>query len=169
MSTQQAVDLEIEEDLGFERRTWRFQRVGWIALALFLSASAIGLTGSGPLSNATTRSDGGELIVTYERFDRVQSPSTIDITFDPALVSEGELRLWIESDYLRRVRLEGVTPEPDSVSIDAGRYIFTFLVSAGVEQAPISMQIRPEQPGLLRTDLGIIDGPGTSLRQLVFP
>jgi hypothetical protein len=33
-------EIEIDEDLDFQRRYWRVQRVGWALLALFLVAAS---------------------------------------------------------------------------------------------------------------------------------
>jgi hypothetical protein len=169
MPAHRVGDLEIEEDLTFERRSWRFQRVGFSALGMFIFISMLGFTGSGPLSHATGRSSDEDLIVGYERFERVQSPSSLEIEFSPGLVQSREVQLWIESAYVRRVRIEQLTPEPESVDIDAGRYIFTFKVSADSSPAAIAVQLRPEEAGVLSFEIGIVDGPSLSLRQIVFP
>ena len=48
-------DLEVGQDLDFQRREWAVQRVGWGAMALVILAALLGLFGSsGPLSRAAT-------------------------------------------------------------------------------------------------------------------
>jgi hypothetical protein len=60
--------LQIDEDLAFQRREWKIQRVGWGAMALVIIAALLGVFGTGPLSNATLEREG--LRLEYERFCR---------------------------------------------------------------------------------------------------
>jgi hypothetical protein len=43
-------DLELDQDLAFERRTWTVERVAWVAMGLMGIAALAGLLGPGPLS-----------------------------------------------------------------------------------------------------------------------
>src|SRR3712207_4138009 len=57
--TTRVGDLEVAEDLTFQRREWAAQRVGWVLLALVIAAALAGLLGRGPLSTTRRESDGG--------------------------------------------------------------------------------------------------------------
>ena len=61
---------ELDRHLPFQRREWRAQQIGWIALGLFLAAALAGLFGGGPLSSARASDPGGGLTVDYQRFVR---------------------------------------------------------------------------------------------------
>ena len=61
-------DLEISQDLTFQRRSWIVQRVGWVMLALLILAALGGLFGPGPLSRARAGPHDGPLWVEYQRF-----------------------------------------------------------------------------------------------------
>ena len=169
MSVQRINDLEVTEDPNFHRRFWTFQRAGWIALVLLVVAALTGLFGSGPLSTATAHTDGDELTVDYHRFSRYQSLSTIQVTLGPGAIEGSEAQVWINSSYMNRVRIENIAPEPDSVEIGSERYIFTFMVAEEADPAPISFHVRPEEPGIQAAEVGIVDGPSTSMRLIVFP
>lgn len=169
MVSAQYESLEVEEDIRFERRAWKFQRAGRIGLLVFLVLAFLGFTGSGPLSNASATSSDNNLTVAYERIDRINSPSTFQFNVSPDLVSEGELQIWIDSDYLNLVKIDQISPEPDSVEVDSDRYVYTFKVSTELEPAPVSFQFLPEKPGILRAHVGVVDGPEISLRKLVLP
>ena len=41
-------DLEIDEDLPFQRREWFAERVAWAVMALLIAAALLGLFGTGP-------------------------------------------------------------------------------------------------------------------------
>ena len=40
--------MRIEEDRAYQRREWRFERIGWAVMAALLMAGLIGLLGDGP-------------------------------------------------------------------------------------------------------------------------
>ena len=44
---ERAGDLEIVEDLSFQRREWRVQRGGWVVMAVLILLALLGLTGRG--------------------------------------------------------------------------------------------------------------------------
>ena len=62
-------DLEIAQDMTFQRRSWAVQRVGWGVVAVTIGAALLGLLGSGPLSRSTAVAPGA-FAVEYERFVR---------------------------------------------------------------------------------------------------
>jgi len=44
---REAGDLEVAENLAFQRRAWKVQRAGWVAMALLVGAALAGLFGGG--------------------------------------------------------------------------------------------------------------------------
>ncbi len=50
-------DLDIEQDLDFERRQWHVQRVGWVVFLLILLAAFVGLLGTGRSAMSSRRPD----------------------------------------------------------------------------------------------------------------
>jgi len=169
MAVQRVGDLEIGEDIAFERKEWRFQRIGTLVLLGFVLLSGLGLTGSGPLSAASVTSADGLLSVRYDRFDRMQAPSKLRITLSPAVLQEHEIQIWVDSDYLSAIQLEQIMPEPESVEIGDERLIFTFSVSAESMPSTIEFEIRPDKLGLKSAHLGIVDGSSISFRSLILP
>ncbi len=169
MSTQTTRRIEIEEDPVFEARSWRFQRIGWAFLALILIISILGLTGSGPLNGASTQTTDAGLVIRYERFERALSPGVIFVSFAPEMVRDGEVRIWILSSYLENVQLEQVLPQPARVEVGEQRYVFTFGVSSTTNPTEVSFHIKPDLPGMQTAEIGIVDGPSRTLRQLVYP
>src|SRR4051794_40698086 len=93
-------DLEIEQDLAYQRREWAFERVGWLLLGLLLLAALVGLLGRGPLSNTTAGDPGGPLRVEYQRFLRHRSTSTLRVHLGPNAARGNEAHLWLDREYL---------------------------------------------------------------------
>ena len=66
--------LSLNQNLIFQKRFWRAQRIGWGVLTVALLAALLGVFGSGPLSHTTVSDASGRLTITYERFARLLAP-----------------------------------------------------------------------------------------------
>jgi hypothetical protein len=138
-------------------------------MGFVIVAALLGLFGSGPLSKATSQSGGAALTVDYHRFDRFQSPSTIEVLLGAEAIQGDEAQIWIESSYLDRVQIEDILPEPDSVEAGSDRYVFTFAITGDSASANVTFHIRSEEPGFHSAEIGIVDGSSIRLRQLIYP
>jgi len=156
-------DLQIDQDLEFERRQWAAQNVAYGLWALLLAAAIAGLLGQGPASKAVARTPGGVLTVDYERFVRAQAECVLRVTVASA---PGQARpaLWIDSGYLGHVRLCDVFPAPAAVRQGA-RAVFTF--DRGTQE--VKLRTRVEKFGVLTGRLGLVGGPAVDLWQLSYP
>ncbi|HKR79410.1 MAG TPA: hypothetical protein VJR69_06875 [Nitrospira sp.] len=72
--------IQIDEDLRFQARIWRIERIGWWGIAAILAAAIAGLFGRGPISRTTApladpAHPGGGMLLDYERFGRAHSDS----------------------------------------------------------------------------------------------
>ncbi|MCI0548840.1 MAG: hypothetical protein L0027_16345 [Candidatus Rokubacteria bacterium] len=162
----------MEEDLAFQERSWRLQRLGWGLMLIASLAAVLGLFGSGPLSRASIGSEtGGPLRLEYARFVRVDAPSVLRVRI--AAVGPGRERgtasLWLNREYLERMRVEEVLPPPVAVEARGPEMHYTFAASG--EPAPLSVtfRLRPTAAGLLRADIGLPRGPVVPFTQIVFP
>ena len=70
-------DIELAEDMEFQRKNWRAERIGWAVLAFILLAAALGLFGQGPLGGTVVAAGDDSLSLTYERFWRLSSPTRL--------------------------------------------------------------------------------------------
>lgn len=74
----------IEGQLGFQRRFWVAERIGWFAMAGLLLAALLGLLGAGgPLATAERRVQG--VSVTWARFQRLGRATPLRITLPPGV------------------------------------------------------------------------------------
>ncbi|MCC7364820.1 MAG: hypothetical protein IT303_10650 [Dehalococcoidia bacterium] len=157
-------DLEIDEEMGFQRVGWRLERVGWVVFALIIVAALAGLCGPGPLSSSTTRE--GSVEVQYDRLLRLEAQVTLAVTGVP---EGGELHVTLSSAYLEDVRIEEVIPEPASVETAADHVVYTFAAAADAEELRAVFVAKPERIGRLRGEAGVEGGPSVSFTQYVFP
>lgn len=166
MGVNRVADLDINEDLPFQRKEWIAERIGWVAGLIILALALIGLFGGGPLAMATVSDDSDTLSVEYDRIVRKLSPTDLAISV-PA--EQPEVSLWIDRSFLDRVTVEGVAPEPQEVVAGGGRVVYRFAVEPSGTPVVIRFSFEHEHMGLIDTRLGLIDGPALAFRTLVLP
>jgi hypothetical protein len=102
-------DLEIQEDLPFQRREWLAERMAWAVMGLLIAAAILGLFGTGPLSRMTAGDWAGPLWLEYERFARLLAPAVLRVHLGPAAARDRTVSLWIDRRYMENVELQQVT------------------------------------------------------------
>jgi hypothetical protein len=160
-----AKQLEIEQDPPFQRRMWKFQKYGMIFLLLFFLAAFTGLLGSGPLSYKEY--SGGEFIsIEYPYFVRFSHPEDLKISIQKT--DEDTVHLIVNRDYLEKINVERIMPEPVEQSVYKNFIQFSFLSSeTGDLNIVFNLQFR--QSGIIKGELGIKDKSLTTITHLVYP
>lgn len=165
---------QLEQDLPFQRREWRAQRVGWLLMAAVVAAALFG--GAGPLT--TTTAEAGSLHVEYRRFDRFKAPTPLRFRVGGRATSgtgPDTLRLWIDRDYLGRFQVGGVLPTPDGVEVGPDRLTYSFVVSNAVGPAEatgpveVTFHLTAEAFGVARGRAGLPGGEAVAFDQLIYP
>jgi hypothetical protein len=168
MPVQRIGDLQLDQDMSFQRRQWRVQRGAWLVGCLIVLLALTGLSGGGPLANASVSDTTDALSVDYDRIDRRHSPSTISLDIIPA-GTQPTLQLWIGQDFLAGTSIESIQPEPVQSMAGSDRLILEFALDSPGEPVSIEVSVRPKQTGLREGSMGIVDGPEVEFRQLVLP
>jgi hypothetical protein len=153
--------FQIDEDLKFQRREWKIQRVSWIAMALMIVAALLGVFGTGPLSSATIEGEG--LRLEHERFCRLERGTqlrfTIGGTGDP-------VHLLIGGDYLDSVMIDRVTPEPAKAEAVSDGVVFQFAVQG---PAAVTFHLTPKKFGLFFGKARLGQAESINFAQLIYP
>jgi hypothetical protein len=166
---QHVGDLEVNQDLNFQRRFWTIERIGWIVIALAVIAALLGLFGTGPLSSTNAGDKGASLWLEYDRFGRFGSPTTLRVHKGAGVRSEGVVRIWLDQRYLEGVQIEQVTPEPQSVEATLDRLIYTFQVVKPNQPTVVTFHLMLEQVGSLSGRVGLVDETSLSFSQFIYP
>jgi hypothetical protein len=163
-------DLEVDEDLPFQRRAWVAQRIAWAFMAVFVVAAAVGLLGSGPLSHARIEVP-GLMTVEYERFARFETSETLTVRLEPAATGGESVRLSLNRDFLDSAKIETVLPPPVRVEAMAGRLVYVFAVAERRVPLMVSFTFDPQQIGVHEATVGLesSDSRRVTFRQLVYP
>ncbi|NED96551.1 hypothetical protein G1H11_14670 [Phytoactinopolyspora alkaliphila] len=152
----------------FQRREWRVERAGWIALVLVLVAAGFGVFGSGPLSSTESVSGDGSIRVDYERFVRHSGQSQLTATVAPDAVRDGYATVRLSAGLNETMDIESVFPEPESSTSDGSGVIFRFAVETG---SPLVMRVhyRPQSIGTNSGYLRTGQGDAAHVRQFTYP
>jgi hypothetical protein len=86
-------EIEVGEDLDFQRKWWRFEKVVWVVFAVIIVLDLAGLFGRGRIAKAERRSVDGIIDVNYECIERTDSPSMLSIAFGKSAIQDGKIRL----------------------------------------------------------------------------
>jgi hypothetical protein len=159
--------LDIEHDLRFQTRQWRVQRAGWAVMGLIVLLAGVGVLGAGPMNETTFHSADGRVSVRCQRFEHRSAETSMTFRASPDLVSDGTLRVWVNGDYARRVRVLTVSPSPASVEIAGGRHVYTFRCDPSDPQ--VEFHIEHEEWGSANAQAGVVNGPEVSFSQWVYP
>jgi hypothetical protein len=130
----------LDEDMVFQHREWRWQRVGRVAVAVFVLAACLGLLGgAGPFNRTEARADDDSLIVEYDRVIRAGTPTTVQL--NAAAAADYCL---ISPALFDALDIERIVPAPQEVVREQGsvRLHFTAPVAAGS-----SVRIDASAPG----------------------
>ncbi len=167
--TQRVGSLEIGQDLDFQRKEWRLQRIGWVVMALLILASLLGLTGSGLLARATVGDAGSPLQLTYSRVDRLEAPTTLDLQLAGEAVTGEQVALRVDRSYLEGVEVEQVVPEPAEVRSEGDGLIYVFGVDEPGQPVTITFDLRHTSFGPKSGQVALDDGPVLDFSQFVLP
>jgi hypothetical protein len=165
VDVQRINDLELPEDMEFQRREWRTQRVAWCVMIVIVGLAVAGVFGGGPLARATAGERDGTLWAEYERFARLNTTSDLRVHLTP---SGDSTQLWIGRAYQDRMRLEMIVPEPVSSRVTPDRIIHTFDTQPG-EPVTITLQMKTASPGTVQGRLGVVGGAELVLSNFVYP
>ena len=172
---QRVGSLEVEQDLGLQRHMWRVQRAGWVVMALLVLAAAAGLTGSGPLSQASAGMRGGPLWLGYDRFLHAEGLATLQVHLGESngngtKSGEGQRRIWISRAYLEKVPIERSVPEPERVEVGADRVTYVFAEApAGAPAARVTFYGPVTSLGRVAGQIGLPEGPSLRFQHFVYP
>lgn len=150
---------------------WVVDRVGWIMMAVVLTAALAGLWGNGPLSNEQAISADGQLSVSYDRFVRNQGSTEIELQVSPNAVLNGAVSIGIDSEFLMANQIQGITPTPSSVTVDDRYEVYRFDVAprAGLRA---KFDLRPDPDSLAAShtvQFRLAGSAPMQVRQFVYP
>jgi hypothetical protein len=160
-------DLEIHQDLKFQKKEWNFERIGWVGMLAIALAALLGVFGEGLLSNRSVKN--GLLGASYGRFERILSVTEIKVLADAQLASDGELRLSVGRNLLSFYNVWNITPQPDQSELSPDHITYVFITGQDQGALEISFNLQGSRTGIARGEIAVEDGPAIYVTQLIYP
>ncbi len=169
-NVKQAGGLQVGEDLEFQEKEWKAQRLVWALFALLLLLAAAGLFGDGFLAHARAGEEGENLWVNYQRFARIFSPQKMQVSVRPqAFSAQDAVEIRVDREFIEGVRIESIEPEPSSVELQADSYVYTFEVGELQQAHEIDFDVQFLRIGFHRAWFGVPAGDEVHLAYFVYP
>lgn len=159
--------LELDQDLSLTRKTWVFERIGWVGLGALLTAALLGLLGPGPLSSSVAGEPGASVRVEYQRFAHFESEADLRLELRPA-TADPFLELWVSSAYLRGIEVRGVTPAPAETRLEGDRLVYRY-PRAGEGPMSVRFDILYRSLGRLEGQAGVVGGSSAAFSHWIYP
>ena len=157
----------VQEDMAFQRASWRFERIGWGILLLILTLALSGLFGGGPLSHARINDTTGQLSIDYERFTRKGSTTEFRVGILSSQDND-ETRLRIDKGFLSAFQMEALTPEPVEMRTHPEG---TELIFRTGKTGPfvVSLSLRPQGLGLTSSRFALGNNTPVEFWSFIYP
>jgi hypothetical protein len=156
----------IREDMAYQLKVWRFERVGWYVLVLVVVLGLVGVFSRGLISSRDVSSDDGKIRVEYEMFHRNGSTNPMKISVHATPDSTVELAL--AGQLLEGFSIETLQPEPLR-SRSSSQGIKLWLQTDLDGQATLYLTLRGDGLGFFRSQIASPGTHGVKLEQFIFP
>jgi hypothetical protein len=156
----------VSEDMAYQLKVWRFERVGWYVLVLVVVLGLMGVFSRGLISSRDVRSDDGKIEVEYEMFHRNGSTNPMKISVNATPNTAVELEL--AGQLLEAFSIETLQPEPLR-SRSSSQGIKLWLQTDLDGQATLYITLRGDGLGFFRSRIASPGTNGVNLEQFIFP
>lgn len=157
--------LGLDDRIATQRRFWRFERIGWVVLTVFVFLGLAGLFSRGPLSDA--RYEGKTFSIDYERFSRQGLVARMTIHV-PGDVAARHPSIRLGHDLIEAYELETLQPEPESTATDSRGVTLHFAPPPSGEPLTIHIFLHAEQAGLVEASIAVADEEAR-FTQFIYP
>lgn len=167
--TKKIGDLQINEDMEFQKRSWVIQRIGWVISAVVILLASLGLFGNGVLSDAKAGQEDGVLWLEYPRFERFQDEFRMKVHAKEGVATENEITIQLNLDYLENVEVNSISPAPDSEIKDADWITYIFKTNNQSSPFTAYFYVTAQKAGPLSGTFRVQNGEMVSFSQFIYP
>lgn len=139
-------EVAVGENLDFQRKWWRFEKIAWTVLVLILIVDLLGGFGRGWLAKAKKATADQALTLEYERIERANTPSIMTFHFDSSAIHRNQILLFVSDSLVKPLGAQRIAPQPALSKIGADGITYTF--AASTAPASVQIELTPSFPGM---------------------
>lgn len=173
-SAREDVHLRDAVDMSSKRHEWRWERIGWVLIALIVLAAVAGLFGGGPLSKRTVSAAlaGGTAEVEYERWNRMNHVSILVVRVHAPGAQGEDLNLTLSHEVAESWTIRSSAPSAEG-GVGPDGILYAFPADDWSQPVTVSLEYLPERAGHQQPSAVIDVGGGEAvslvLDQFVYP
>ena len=150
--------IAVGEDLEFQRRWWKFERIVWIFFGVIVICDLLGVFGRGYVAKGERKTADQTIDLHYDRIERANTSTIMTIQFEPSAIRNGQIHLFVSSSVVKDLGASRVVPEPAASAVGSGGVTYTF-PATGLP-ASVDVALSPSYPGIYALTLGV---PGAEM------
>jgi hypothetical protein len=162
-------DLEIDEDLTFEKWQWAVERIGWLLMLCIVMAALLGAFGRGPLSQSSTVSPDNALSIEYDHFGRLNAQTDLRFQIAEGAITDSSLLLWLDREYLKKFEIKEISPKPERMDLSDDRVTLVYRVPKAAAPLQVHLILEPVEMGAAKGAAGLEGTKPLSFRQFIYP
>ena len=166
--TKEKQSLELDQDLPFQKKWWKREKIAWWIMILIVIAALSGLTGNGILSRGIAGNKTDKIWIEFHRFLRNKSGSIIHVHINEQ-ENNNKIELLINRDYAKNIRIEQVIPESEEVETSTDYIVYKFKTTEEKSPQLITFYIKPEGYGKHKAVFKLKDGTFIDFTQFIYP
>lgn len=160
-------EIAVGEDLDFQRRWWRFEKIVWAVFLIVIACDLAGLFGRGWLAKAQASTPDKALTVEYDRIERANTPSTMTLRFGAAAIRGGHVQLYLSDSVVHDLGAQRIAPQPATSTPGQGG--ISYVIPVTTAPAAVQVQLQPSAPGRYTFKVQLADTAPITRRVLVLP
>jgi hypothetical protein len=155
-------------DAQFHRRQFLAERLGWLAMALYLVWAALGGFGDGWISHKQASNDARSCLIDHERFGRRDAPFELRVRLRLDAPRD-RISLHVNREFLERVNIERVTPAYQKMEADDQGAALVFTLEPKSGEHAFTIEYKPQHVGTLRVLLRPDQESEVGFDQFIYP
>ena len=159
--------VAVGEDLEFQRRWWKFEKIVWSFFVLVLIADLSGILGRGPLAKAERKANDGTLDVKYERVQREGTASIMTLLPTASAIHDGKVEIFVSDSILKQFGAQRVIPQPLTSTVGDGGVTYTF--AATTLPITVQLELKPSFIGAHPFKIAVPGGQPVQAKAVVLP
>jgi hypothetical protein len=160
-------DMDYEDDVSFYQ-TSRIVKICFVVLMFLISVACLaGAFGYGIWTKSAI-GDQQDMMVEYECLLRITKETDLTCSVNTAGLQDSVFRISLGKEYLEKIALKHITPEPCKVVSDGNRMTFCFAFAPGKNLHSVSFTTVAKKSGKITATIDS-DRQRYSISQFIYP